>query len=638
MVHGKLKEGRSGLGAWVARAIGPVVSPRLVSCRATRDAVLPQAAAVSGLTALGRTIAVPTASVNTLADARWVAVPDRYLVSRKVDGVRHLLIVASDGTPYLLNRAGSLYAYPLTAPGDLPPGTVLDGELVWKGKDSGGSAAGAGCTNAGERAPVPSSGHCRGFFIAFDELCIGGARVWHLHLQQRLQRMVTQLGLTEAEECGQLQTAAAAAAATADPQLTEVPAAAAASTSATATTSPAASSRQQSVLAGIVRQPCQQPTAPKPLPKKQQAPPLGEDSITLVYKRHLPVSAQVLSDLESTRTSCPYPTDGLIFTPAAIPYVLGMQELLLKWQAPTQVAADITGTALQERAARLPSSATTPTNRATIENLVPELVYECVLSSPPDTPSSAGTRAEVAAAAGLTTASAMSMLAAMRKASQSRQQLPWVPVSVRWDKAVGNAAEAVAAMEQRMGDGAWVSHAQLVEAVKQTQEWIHAAPSATPAATAIDSSSAGVGAVEPTTSRVHPARTMPFDELYAHVMRAVEEGSVGRWVDAGSGLEIFNYRPVPDGTADGAAAGLAIPADIATAAAAAGAADPASSHKLDSGPAQAAVSPGSGAADITSVCRGLVLHPATRTVAATPFVKFQELQVLRNMVSGLVLV
>ena len=72
---------------------------------------------------------------------------------------------------------------------------------------------------------------------------------------------------------------------------------------------------------------------------------------------------------------------------------------------------------------------------------------------------------------------------------------------------------------------------------------------------------------------------MPFDQLYQAVMAEVESGAVEQTVYADTGLEVFCYR-ISEAT-----------------------------------PPQRFVS---------AVCRGLVLHPGSKTVAAMPFVRFPE--------------
>lgn len=490
----------------------------------------------------------PALSAPWQMHAGWLCPAATSCHARSMYGVQHLLIVASDGTPYLLNRAGALFSYSLVGPDAaagplyLPPGTVLDGELVWvRSKGSGGpvhgatkptsppgsnSAAASNEATSTEPTTTSSSGSSHGLFVVSDALCIGGTRMWQLPLQQRLQQMVAQLGFTETEY-GQLRATLglAAAAATA--------AAAAVAAAAGAARTPAAAPAH-----GMTSYPAYQPILPRALPKKQQATPMGEDSVTLVFKRHLPVSAQVLADFESSRPSCPFPSDGLIFTPAAMPYVLGMQELMLQWQAPGQVTADITGTVLQERGRIDLYLGRDDTTVATFENLVPELVYKCVLSSPPATPPTAKTRPEFATSPGLPAATPTATVDDAQL--QQQLQLPWEPVSVCWDQAVGS-GDADALVHRLVVGGQWVSHTQLVDAVRQTQDRSCAAD------TDIDASAAATHPTAPTRGRVHPARTMPFAELYAGLLHTVAEGSVERWVDAGSGLEVFSHKVASGG-------------------------------------------------------------------------------------------
>jgi hypothetical protein len=346
--------------------IQQVVSARIVSSAAQQRSVLGFAAEATGLAGLaqGRApFAMPTQVVACPADAGWAAWPGRYLVSRKCDGTRCLLLVAQDGAAYLLNRAGTLYKYPVsigsisggsrdgssTASGGgssgggcqgssgggcttgLPPGTCLDGELVWMGP------------------PGAAPATRRGLFLAFDVLSVGHQPCWQLLLGERLG-CLQRLGLPEAESCSALLAAASGSGAAVGRDVTAGGAAAVSSTA---------------VLA-----------------KKQQAPCCGSDSITLLAKRHLAVSAAVLEELEDSRAACPYPTDGLVFTAAGFPYLLGMPQLLLKWQPAEQAAADISGADLQAAAKKLRWELP-PGHNTQISNLPASLIYECQQLHPP---------------------------------------------------------------------------------------------------------------------------------------------------------------------------------------------------------------------------------------------------------------
>lgn len=74
-------------------------------------------------------------------------------MSLKCDGMRCLMLVDERSSVFFRSRVGTLYEFPVLG-ADLTPGTVLDGELLWLGG--------------------------LGFFLAFDALCIGKTRVWHL--------------------------------------------------------------------------------------------------------------------------------------------------------------------------------------------------------------------------------------------------------------------------------------------------------------------------------------------------------------------------------------------------------------------------------------------------------------------------
>jgi hypothetical protein len=152
----------------------------------------------------------------------------------------------------------------------------------------------------------------------------------------------------------------------------------------------------------------------------------------------------------------------------------------------------------------------------------------------------------------------------------------WVPQSVRWDKASGNDPEVLAELQRRMAGPAFasISHEQLLQAVKQVQELVGEA-----ARVGDDAAAAGIAASGSSSSIAgHPARSVPFQQLYTAVSEAVADGSVERNVDPTSGLEVYCYR-------------LSQPSSSAVAA----------------------------------MCRGLVLHPGSETVVATPFVRFNHL-------------
>ena len=556
------------------RPIEPVVSPRLVASRQLRSSVLAFAAASAGLHSLqqGAPFAVPLQSVGSLADARWAAWPGRYLVSRKCDGMRCMLVAARDGTPYLLTRAGALYQFPLlrgaAAGGDsaggggsasgssttahgagssaptawLPPGSCLDGELVWVGPPGSDPAA------------------RRGFFLAFDALAVGQQQLWKLPLRERLQHLEP-FGLAEAESCAALRDATAPGSASA----ATLPSAAASSSAASSSAAPSS----EGAAGG---------SAAPQLAKKQQAPPPGSDSITVLCKRHRQVSAAALLELEASRPSCPYPTDGLIFTPADFPYSPGTEQLLLKWQPPEQAGADLSGAALQTRLTEVPyrvgTSWTTAGGvnlavqreqqaRALVRRLPTALVYECHQLHPPAEPAVAAAAAEAEATTGDAAAAAA---LPSRQAERQRREMAelqrtahrwWLPGSVRWDKRAGNARSVVAALERRAARGHYLSHEMLVGAVQQVQE-----------AAAAQQAQQPVG---------HPAREVSFEQLQAQVAAEVAAGHVERWVHSASGLEVYCYLQeagVPSGVA--------------------------------------------------AWCRGLVLHPPSTTLVATPWVRFGD--------------
>jgi hypothetical protein len=207
--------------------------------------------------------------------------------------------------------------------------------------------------------------------------------------------------------------------------------------------------------------------------------------------------------------------------------------------------------------------------------LPPLFVYECLPLAAGHEPASADAAAEAEAAGGLTPRHAKAQRQAMgRMQRQLVNSCPWLPGSIRWDKCRGNAAAAVELMQQRAAQGAGrrLSMGQLVEAAARAK-LLGAGEEAAGSDSGSDGSSAAAAA-----AAVHPARSLPFEELRSSVMERVEAGEVERWVDEASGLEVFSYTGAP-------AVGDRVAA----------------------------------------MRRGLVLHPPSGSVVATPFVRFSEL-------------
>jgi hypothetical protein len=246
-----------------------MVSPRLLTSKTLVDRVLKDAGNATGLHTLFDTVQCPLllqapVPVTTADDAEWLAWPGRYSVARKCDGTRHLLVVAADGVAYFRSSSGFVYQYPIILdcrPGGaqkLPPGTVLDGELVWVGR--------------------------QGFFVASDAVSLGDCRVWQQPLLGRVSALAETLQLVEAEASASLREAAARQARISELSITPE---------------------------GRIQRFC----------KKQQAPAPGLDTVTVVMKRQVQVSAAALSELEASQSGCPYPTTGLVFTPNEVSYL-----------------------------------------------------------------------------------------------------------------------------------------------------------------------------------------------------------------------------------------------------------------------------------------------------------------------------
>ncbi|KAK3275520.1 hypothetical protein CYMTET_16352 [Cymbomonas tetramitiformis] len=229
---------------------------------------------------------VPIRSLTTLEDALWVACPGRYCVARKCDGTRHLLVRSVDHVVFM-NRLGTMYQFPLspTAREALPPGTVLDGELVW-----GDAHSACGC------------------FFAFDILSSSGSPTWHLPFTAR-QAELEALGLPSDTD-----------------GLDDV-----VDAFRSVMGSPASVSRPVKGRGKRGKQP-----KPKLATWKTQAPGSAA-TVAVVHKVHLPVNAK---NIQALAKGSWYPADGLVFTPSTAGYSLGQAELLLRWQPLQHVCVD----------------------------------------------------------------------------------------------------------------------------------------------------------------------------------------------------------------------------------------------------------------------------------------------------------
>ncbi|KAL6758416.1 hypothetical protein V8C86DRAFT_3134369 [Haematococcus lacustris] len=570
--------------AWPGLAITPlqpVTSCRLVSCSRARAAVVAQAEAFTGLHPLP--LPVPSRSVTCSADACWLAYPGRYLAALKADGVRHLLITTATGQPFLLNRAGALYAYPMQTAPSQPAAAGQEGVAGGRakleeeeGKEQHAVSAGhialeeqlqqlslQGSRAAeGQGAPsracdaaalpptalppcgLPSrtvldgelvlhSGGAQPLFLVFDALSVGGSPVWQLPLTARLQHLDS-LGLTTASEAAPGR--AAASVFTPPPALRVRLHATAVTLSA-----PAAA------------------TAPAPPPgfvKQQQGPPRGQDTVLVLRKPCFPVSPSGLLQLKAAAKHCSFPADGVLFSPCAMSSVLGQAELLLKWQPRGCVGVDVLGI----DARRLPKPSLKPSHRnLDFQGAAPgALVCEYIRRH-------VEVHVEVSHAS--TAPSPLSTTLLEGKA--------WMMRSVRFDKVVGNSPEVVKWLTQRT----FLPWSDLMRAVQQQQQQQHTAPPPfTLHSPALHSSHVppNPDLVPAAPTSPHSARLLPFPQLYALAMAAVQCGSVEVSSDPDTGLQVFNYL--------------------------------------------AAAIPGGSQAE--QLCRGLVLHQDSQTLVATPFPRF----------------
>ena len=291
--------------------------------------------------------------------------------------------------------------------------------------------------------------------------------------------------------------------------------------------------------------------------KKQQAPPAGQDAVRLLYKEHVDATPTTVRKMmaqqvqEAPEGSClPYLCDGLIFTPCNASYVLGMDKLLCKWQPKHFVAIDIQldgdrrVTPIVQRVRDLGGDFDlhgAPDICGVTLECLPKEEFEV-------TQVSVDQRHKQPLRHGKSAASFT------RKAAA---KVHWQPLSVRWDKARGNGNDALRTL---------FSWYKRYEAAHRK---------------IIDIKAHIPSLVKPSVF-THPARLMPFAEVYFRANEAVKDGTVEKWVDpAGSGIEIFNYISAEN--------------DVDT---------------LGSTVAQ-------------NMCRGLVLHPKSSSVLATPFVRFR---------------
>ncbi|KAL6750543.1 hypothetical protein V8C86DRAFT_844345 [Haematococcus lacustris] len=569
---------------WPDLAITPlqsVTSCRLVSCSRARAAVVAEAEAFTGLHPLP--LPVPSRSVTCSADARWLAYPGRYLAALKADGVRHLLITTATGQPFLLNRAGAMYAYPLQTAPSQPAAAGQEGamggraelekeeqeeqqaasarqialeeqlqqlSLQGSGAAEGQVAPSRACNVAAlpPAAPppcgLPSCTVLDGelvlhgcgaqpLFLVFDALCVAGSPVWQLPLTARLQHLDS-LGLTTASEAVMGQ---AAASVFTPPPALQVPLAA------TAATSPAATA-----------------AAPPPgFVKQQQGPPRDQDTVLVLRKPCFPVIPSGLQQLEAAAERCGFPADGVVFSPCAMSCVLGQAELLIKWQPPGRVGVDVLGS----HARRLPQPSLEAPGALVCEFMQRQVQVEEVSRA-------------IVNRHGKQRRGKQQVAASQPPTTIVLEKQAWMLRSVRFDKVMGNSPEAV----KRLTQQTCLPWSELVLAVQQQQQQQQqtAPPPSALHTPALQSSPVppNPDLVPATPTSPHPARLLPFPQLHALALAAVQCGSVEVSSDPDTGLQVFNYL--------------------------------------------AAANPGSSQAE--QLCRGLVVHPDSQTLVATPFPRF----------------
>jgi len=264
--------------------------------------------------------------------------------------------------------------------------------------------------------------------------------------------------------------------------------------------------------------------------KKQQAPSAGQDTVRLLYKEHLdatPITVRKMMaqqlDEALEGSFLPYLCDGLIFTPCTASYVLGMDILLCKWQPQQYMAIDIQFD--EDRRVTNPSIDHRQAQDIRRLERVRDLGGDVDLHGAPDVcgvtleclPKDIFNMTKVAVGHRRIEQSGHHGKTAASFVEKAEVKVSWQPWSVRWDKARGNGNDALRALFS------W--HQQY----KAAQTMIFDMQAQIPAI------------VKPSIS-THPARLMPFAEIYSQAIEAVEGGRVEKWVDsAGSGIEIFNY-------------------------------------------------------------------------------------------------
>ncbi len=115
---------------------------------------------------------LPASFVHSYRDVEWIAIPSRYYVTTKADGVRCLLLKISNGT-YLITMNNEIYPCHI-ADDHLPENTVLDGELLPSSSMS-------------EIHPKMSSSQLKtSVFLVFDVLVVSGDILWKWPFSVRL--------------------------------------------------------------------------------------------------------------------------------------------------------------------------------------------------------------------------------------------------------------------------------------------------------------------------------------------------------------------------------------------------------------------------------------------------------------------
>ncbi|KAG2499898.1 hypothetical protein HYH03_002186 [Edaphochlamys debaryana] len=344
----------------------------------------------------------PAARVRSAAEVRWVSWPGRYAMRRRrADAVRFLLLALGPASPagssgggrdganqgagtsgagesagggggaagllgaggrvYLLNPAGALYACRTAAElgggspgvggsgdeGALPPGTVLDGELVWRDR--------------------------RAFYIATDALCVGGRRVWHLGLASRLAAM--------GPGAGELQTEPRDPGGSGGGQCLGLASEDDSSELRRAEAAPKEVLGPKAGLSQLDSLPCCPPPLPPPSPYAPSSSSFGPAPASPVLTVLRASYSDVIPDRVPAQPLVGARGHSIVFVPNAVPYALLTPELLYEWAPGSRALDRFVASGLEVVFDLKRRMFVLHVNSKRLQ-LLPELMYECHPNAP----------------------------------------------------------------------------------------------------------------------------------------------------------------------------------------------------------------------------------------------------------------